>query len=108
LAAIHYVHRSAAWLVLAVLVAVGWRLRAVPGMARWARALLMLAALQLITGMSNVVLGWPLFSAVAHTGGAAAMVLVLTWALCVSRSSNSFHSAAMQTETSSFDSRPAA
>ena len=108
LTAIHYVHRSAAWLVLAVLVTVGWRLRAVPGMARWARALLMLAGLQLITGMSNVVLGWPLFSAVAHTGGAAAMVLVLTWALCVSRSSNSFHSAATQTGVSSFDSRPAA
>ena len=109
LTAIHYVHRSAAWLVLTVLVLVGWRLRAVQGMSRWGNALLMLAGLQLITGMSNVVLGWPLVSAVAHTGGAAAMVVVLTWALCVSRASDSSLSAAAHApEASSFDSRPAA
>jgi heme a synthase len=32
-----------------------------------------------------VVLGWPLMAAVAHTGGAAALVAVLTWALCETR-----------------------
>jgi cytochrome c oxidase assembly protein subunit 15 len=37
--------------------------------------------LQLATGLSNVVLGWPLLAAVLHTGGAAALVVVLTWAL---------------------------
>jgi cytochrome c oxidase assembly protein subunit 15 len=42
-------------------------------------------ALQFITGLSNVVLGWPLLAAVLHTGGAAAMVVTLTWALCISR-----------------------
>ena len=36
---------------------------------------------QFATGLSNVVLGWPLVAAVAHTGGAAALVVVLTWAL---------------------------
>jgi cytochrome c oxidase assembly protein subunit 15 len=44
--------------------------------------------LQLITGLSNVVLGWPLLAAVLHTGGAAAMVVTLTWALSVSRNDN--------------------
>ena len=38
--------------------------------ARW---LLGLAALQLLTGLSNVVLDWPLVAAVLHTGGAAAL-----------------------------------
>jgi cytochrome c oxidase assembly protein subunit 15 len=45
--------------------------------------------LQFATGLSNVVLGWPLLAAVMHTGGAAAMALTLTWALSVSRADNS-------------------
>jgi cytochrome c oxidase assembly protein subunit 15 len=31
-----------------------------------------------LSGLSNVVLGWPLVAALAHTGGAAAMVVLLT------------------------------
>jgi cytochrome c oxidase assembly protein subunit 15 len=50
--------------------------------------LLGLSALQLITGLSNVVLGWPLLAAVLHTGGAAAMVVTMTWVLSVSRADN--------------------
>ena len=38
-----------------------------------------LVGLQLATGLSNVVLDWPLLAALLHTGGAAALVLVLTW-----------------------------
>ena len=40
--------------------------------------LMMILTLQIMTGISNVVLGWPLLAAVMHTGGAAALVLVLT------------------------------
>ena len=36
---------------------------------------------QLITGLSNVVLGWPLLAAVSHTGGAAGLVVVITGVL---------------------------
>jgi heme A synthase len=36
---------------------------------------------QLVTGLSNVVLGWPLLAAVLHTGGAAALVVVITGVL---------------------------
>jgi cytochrome c oxidase assembly protein subunit 15 len=50
--------------------------------SRWLAAL---ALLQLATGLSNVVLDWPLLAAVLHTGGAAALVVVLTWALVSSR-----------------------
>ncbi len=83
LTAIHYGHRLAAYVVLALLAAAAWQLRhALPRQARW---LAVLAAWQLASGLSNVVLGWPLLAALAHTGGAAALVLVLTWALCDSR-----------------------
>ena len=109
LTTIHFIHRSAAWLVLAVLLIVGWRLRRVAGMQRWAQALLTLAALQLATGLSNVVLDWPLVAAVLHTGGASALVLVLTWALGISRSDISASSPRHDAgERSSFDTRPAA
>jgi cytochrome c oxidase assembly protein subunit 15 len=47
--------------------------------ARWLAGL---AAVAVATGLSNVVLDWPLVAAVSHTGGAAALVVVLTWALC--------------------------
>jgi cytochrome c oxidase assembly protein subunit 15 len=46
--------------------------------AHWIMALVLW---QLVTGVSNVVLGWPLLAAVSHTGGAAAMVVVMTGAL---------------------------
>jgi cytochrome c oxidase assembly protein subunit 15 len=46
--------------------------------------LLAIAAWQAASGLGNVVLGWPLFAAVAHTGGAAALVVVLT--LLIARS----------------------
>ncbi len=109
LTTIHFIHRSAAWLVLAVLVAVGWRLRRAQGMHGLARVVLALAALQLATGLSNVVLDWPLVAAVLHTGGASALVLVLTWALCISRPAifvdSLRHGAG---ERSSLDSGPAA
>jgi cytochrome c oxidase assembly protein subunit 15 len=36
-----------------------------------------LAALQLATGLSNVVLGWPVAAALLHTGGAAALAVLL-------------------------------
>jgi cytochrome c oxidase assembly protein subunit 15 len=39
----------------------------------------------LLTGLSNVVLGWPLLAAVLHTGGAGAMIAVLVWMLASTR-----------------------
>jgi cytochrome c oxidase assembly protein subunit 15 len=85
LTAIHYVHRLMAYFVLAALLALVWRLRraaVLPVPTRW---LLVLSVAQLVTGLSNVVLGWPLVAAVLHTGGAAALVVVLVWALVSSR-----------------------
>jgi cytochrome c oxidase assembly protein subunit 15 len=88
LSSIHFVHRSFAWVVLTVLLVVGWRLRQHASLSVAGQWLLGLSALQFITGLSNVVLDWPLLAAVLHTGGAAAMVVTLTWALSVSRADN--------------------
>lgn len=87
LTAIHYVHRLVAYAVLAVLALLAWRMRAVSGWQHASRWLAGLLVLQFLTGLSNVVLGWPLLAAVLHTGGAGALVVVLTWSLARSRSS---------------------
>lgn len=89
LTAIHYAHRLAAYGVLTVLGLLAWRLNRVPALRVPSRWLAALTGLQLATGLSNVVLDWPLLSAVLHTGGAAALALVLTWALTASRARSS-------------------
>ena len=80
LTAIHYVHRLMAYLVLAAMLLLAWRLHADGGLGLkpWALAVGAVAAWQLASGLSNVLLGWPLLGAVAHTGGAAALVVSLT------------------------------
>lgn len=78
LTAIHMTHRLGAVLVLgALLAAAAVLLRCGPALRPAAGALAGLAAWQLASGVSNVVLGWPLLAAVAHTGGAAVLIVVL-------------------------------
>ncbi|MDH5708616.1 MAG: COX15/CtaA family protein [Hylemonella sp.] len=84
LTAIHYAHRLAAYLGVPVLAWLAWHLHGQAGWQRTAWTLAGLLLLQFLTGLSNVVLDWPLLAAVMHTGGAAALVLVLTRALAVS------------------------
>lgn len=79
LTAIHYTHRLMAYLVLTAMIILAWCLYRVHGLQRPARMIALLAGFQLLTGVSNVVLGWPLVAALAHTGGAAAMVMALVW-----------------------------
>ncbi|MCW5641236.1 MAG: COX15/CtaA family protein [Rhodoferax sp.] len=86
LTAIHYAHRLMAYVVLVVLALLAWRLARIDGLRRLARWIGGLAALQLATGLGNVVLGWPLIAALLHTGGAAALVVVITWTVASTRS----------------------
>lgn len=79
--AIHIAHRMLAMLTALVLLALAWRLRRVATLQKPARYLAALVVLQLLTGLSNVVLGWPLLAALLHTGGAGAMLAVLVWML---------------------------
>ena len=72
-------------LTLGGLCAALWRSQAFPFLSR---ALLGVLLLQLATGISNVVLDWPLPAAVLHTGGAGALVVILVALLCSTATSN--------------------
>jgi cytochrome c oxidase assembly protein subunit 15 len=89
LTAIHFTHRLLAAMTLVLLAALAWNLHATGSLRRPARVLAGLLALQLATGLSNVVLGWPIVAAVLHTGGAGAMVIVLVWLLISTRAQSS-------------------
>ena len=56
-----------------------WRLIRQGALLQPARILVGLLALQVVTGLSNVVLDWPIAAAMLHSGGAGAMVAVLVW-----------------------------
>ncbi len=80
LTAIHYVHRLGAYVVLTALALFAWCLQASgePALRRWALGFAGVALWQLASGLGNVLLGWPLVAAVAHTAGAAALVMLLS------------------------------
>jgi heme a synthase len=78
LTAIHYVHRLGAYVVFAVLGVLAFRLASQAPFRRDAAWLAALLLAQLATGLSNVLLGWPLLAAVLHTAGAAGLVVVMT------------------------------
>jgi cytochrome c oxidase assembly protein subunit 15 len=87
LVAIHMAHRLGAvvlvaamlWLVLRL-----WR-EDDPVARRFALGLGGVMVLQVASGLSNVVLGWPLTAALGHSAGAAALVLLMTLLLARSR-----------------------
>jgi cytochrome c oxidase assembly protein subunit 15 len=77
LTAIHWTHRMFAFVVVLY---VGWlahKALRIEGLRKTARWLLILVAVQFLTGMSTVFLKWPLALAVIHNGGAALLVLLL-------------------------------
>ncbi len=78
LVAIQWAHRLFA---LVLVLAMGWLVarlaRRGPAARRRAALIAGLVVVQLATGLSNVVLGWPMVAALAHTAGAAALVICL-------------------------------
>lgn len=79
---IHWVHRVFAILVILVIGYFAFHAWSVAGheepkLRTWAIRVLALLALQVLTGISNVVFQWPLLAALLHTAGAAALVLCL-------------------------------
>jgi cytochrome c oxidase assembly protein subunit 15 len=79
LVAIHMAHRVFAVIALtAALVLLAWRLWRRPALRAQGAVLAALLLAQLASGLSNVVLDWPLVAALAHTAGAAALVLMLS------------------------------
>jgi heme a synthase len=78
LTAIHLTHRIMALVVLVAITGLILQLKKYPALRQLKIWLMLLLTLQILTGISNVVFSWPLLAAVMHTGGAAALVLVLT------------------------------
>ena len=79
LTAIHMAHRVGALLLFSAIGLLAWRLSlGDSAQRRWALALAGVAAWQFASGLSNVVLGWPLVAAMAHTGGAAVLLSLLS------------------------------
>ena len=79
---IHWAHRLFALAVLIVLGALSLKALqlATPvlsSLGRYAKLLLAILLLQVITGISNVVFQWPLLAALLHTAGSAALVFCL-------------------------------
>ncbi len=74
--AIHLAHRLGAVFLTLVLVGLAWQLRKV-GMPRLAGLVLLVLAIQISLGLSNVLFGLPLALAVAHNAGGAALMLTL-------------------------------
>lgn len=91
LTAIHMTHRLGAAVLLAAVVWLMVKLLRVSALRRLAWGLAGVMAWQVATGVSNVVLGWPLLAAVSHTGGAAALVLVLSALWVRTRSASLAH-----------------
>ena len=81
LTAIHWVHRLFAVLTFAVLSVLLYFLRGQHFGHPARRWLAVVLVAQLLTGVSNVVLDWPLLAALLHTSGAGALIGLLTWLL---------------------------
>ncbi len=77
LVAIHWAHRTFAYVVAAVLGLLAWRLWSLSGTSSLARALAAMVVMQFLTGLANVVLDWPLLLAVLHNGGAAVLLALV-------------------------------
>lgn len=80
LTAIHWTHRSFAWVVLAACVALAIRLRRQDDTRHYGAWLLVAVLTQVALGMSNVWLQWPLALAVLHNTGAAILLSIIVYA----------------------------
>ena len=79
---IHWAHRLFALVLIIVLGVLAWKALQVStptisSLRTFAKLLFGLLALQLVTGISNVVFQWPLAAALLHTAGSAALVFCL-------------------------------
>ncbi len=88
LVAIHMAHRLFALVAATAVGVLAWRLwrSGDGGVRRFGVLLALLLLAQLASGLSNVVLGWPMLAALGHSAGAAALVLTLTLLLARSAS----------------------
>ena len=77
LTAIHWVHRSFAFVVALYLIGLALLARRDQGLRKTAGGLLIVLCVQLASGLSTIYFSWPLVIADVHNGGAACLLLLL-------------------------------
>ncbi|CAN5892700.1 COX15/CtaA family protein [soil metagenome] len=78
LVAIHWVHRSFAWVVIIMVTWAAFQARKNSDYSVIGNRILIVIFLQLLSGVSTVYFSWPLLIAVLHNAGAALLVLLLS------------------------------
>ncbi|WP_034297918.1 heme A synthase [Herbaspirillum sp. RV1423] len=77
LTAIHWLHRTFAFVVISYVAWLAHKALKDSGLRKTGCWLLIVIALQLVTGLSTIYLNWPLAIAVMHNGGAALLLVLL-------------------------------
>jgi heme a synthase len=85
LTAIHWVHRSFAFIVVAYIAWLGHKAFRIEGLRKTGKWILIGLALQFASGVSTIYLSWPIAIAILHNGGAALLVLLLVLLIYKSR-----------------------
>jgi cytochrome c oxidase assembly protein subunit 15 len=77
LTAIHWVHRSFAFIVIAYIAWLAHKAMKINGLRKTGKWILIVVGLQLASGLSTIYLSWPILIAIMHNGGAALLLLLL-------------------------------
>lgn len=77
LTAIHWVHRSFAFVVIGYIAWLAHKAMKIEGLRNTGKWILIAIAVQFASGVSTIYLSWPIVIAVMHNGGAALLVLLL-------------------------------
>ena len=91
LVAIHWTHRTFAYIVALYLFSLALYLYKVKPLRKWAGLLAAMLMLQLMTGIANIIFKWPLLIALLHSAGAAVLLLLMVTLL--------FHTSSSKTLT---------
>ena len=77
LTAIHWVHRSFAFIVIVFIAWLAFKAIKIEGLRQTGKWMLIAIGAQFASGVSTIYLSWPIVIAVLHNGGAAVLVLLL-------------------------------
>lgn len=76
LVAIHWLHRMSAIAVTLIALIVLLKLKKASLFKKYRRGIMAVLTVQILTGISTVIFGYPLLAAVLHTAGAATLVML--------------------------------
>jgi cytochrome c oxidase assembly protein subunit 15 len=107
LVAIHWTHRTFAVVVVLYMLWLAAKLRRFESLRKPANGIMLVIVAQFLTGLSNILLQWPLPIAVAHNGGAAILLLLLVMVNFRISSSRPGHTVASSATTAPRDAVPA-